>query len=297
MKLKKRIGWISLTIVPLIISLVAQLALGILLSVICSVIAAVQMGASGATDVVALQELATELAYQNMGLMILVYHILATIGFGVWYYFGCGRPKAAKPATVFRGKCVPATVVLSIGLCLFANAFVMVVQYVAPNAYAKYELLMESAGMGMDPFTILASVVLAPIGEELLCRGLIFHYAKKAVSDMNNRRVAFWIANALQSIMFGIMHGNLIQGLYAFFLGLAIGWLRERYNSLYPAMLAHFIINFSSTFLTGHLLTLLPEGLAVAVIFMVVSIAITFAGFFLGKESKDAEAIVTPSYL
>lgn len=289
----KKFGWTCMTLLPCIVSLIVQLGMGVVLLFITSYMATMQLGAGVASpadiDMAALSELQMELYQQHTTQLIFIYHIIGIIGFGIWYYFGCGRPKMTNPVKSFRGKCLPATIVLSFGLCFFANAFVLVGQYIVPEVIESYTELMEAAGLGTDTLTIIASIIFAPIGEEILCRGLTYHYAKKVVADMKNRRVAFWIANSLQALMFGIMHGNIVQGLYAFFLGLGLGWLRERYNSLYPAILAHAIINFSSTYLVEYPLTLLPENIWSYLILMAVSILIIAGGYLLGKAPKADE--------
>lgn len=285
-KFWEKAGWICMTILPAVISLAVQLMMGIALGIFLMVIA--MSTPELASDTSAMEQFVTDGAMKYNGMIILVYHILATLGFGLWYYLACGKAKPDNPLPYFKKKALPVTVILAVGLCFFANSFVLVGQYVAPQAIDNYMQLMEAAGLGVDTFAIIASIFLAPVGEELLCRGLTYHYAQRVVANMTNRRIAFWIANTLQAAMFGIMHGNLIQGLYAFLLGLGLGWLRERYHSLYPAMLAHAIVNFLSTFVVGYPLSLLPETFISYLLLMLVSIAVIAAALCIaGKESKQ----------
>lgn len=284
-KFWKKTGWTCLTILPCIISLVIQLLIGVVLGIILGVI--ISMTPELINDTATAEQFFLESTTKYNGIIIFAYHLITVPAFGLWYYLGCGRPKPTNPLPHFKKKALPVTILLSISLCFFANAFVLLGQYVAPAAIESYMELIEAAGLGVDTFAIIASILLAPIGEELLCRGITYHYAKKIVADMNNRRVAFWIANALQAIMFGVMHANLIQGLYAFLLGLGLGWLRERYNSLYPAMLAHAIINFSSTYVVGYPISLLPENIVSYLLLMAASIAVIGAAIHMGKDSEN----------
>ena len=290
-KFWKKTGWVGMTILPCILSLILQLGMGVVLGVVLAIAAMLQQDWSKGFDMESYNTFVTEHMNSSMGALVFICHILIIIIFGLWYRYGCGKPKITNPLKHFGGRTLPVVVILSIGMCLFANAFVLVGQYVAPKAIEAYMELVEAAGLGENTLTILASILLAPIGEEFVCRGVTYHYAKKVVADMNNRRVAFWIANTLQAIMFGVMHGNLIQGLYAFALGLGLGWLRERYHSLYPAMLAHAIINFSSTFLVGYPISLLPENIISYVVLMFVSIGIIIAALLLGKSCPTVEGI------
>ena len=273
-----------MTILPLICSLAMQLLVGIMANIIISVAAVMQLGPDA--DQAALTDYVLEAATKYSGTSIFVYHIIALVLFGIWYYFGCGRPKMTNPVKSFRNRCLPVTVILAAGLCLFANAFVLVGQYVMPDVIEAYAEMVEASGLGVDTFAIIASVILAPIGEEILCRGLCFHYADKVVFGMKNRCVAFWIANTLQALMFGIMPFNWVQGTYAFFLGLGLGWLRKHYKSLYPAILAHAIVNFSSTYLVDYPLSLLPENPVSYSILMVFSLALCALAVLIELSSK-----------
>lgn len=283
----KKIGWTCLTFLPLIVNLLIQVAMGVVFSVVFSIMGAMQGMSVTETTQYVLNQVAT-----HGGILVLSCHIIFMIVFPIWYKFGCGkpRPKVVNPLPILTGKCILVTVILSLGLCLFTQAFVFLGTFVAPKAIENYMELVEAAGLGIDPLTIFASVVLAPIGEEIICRGITYHYAKRIVADMQNRRMAFWIANTLQALAFGIMHANLIQGLYAFILGLGIGWLRERYNSLYPAMIAHAIINITSSFLMEYILAPVPQTCPAAVILMVASIAIVAVAFVLDKRGAKEPA-------
>ena len=50
----------------------------------------------------------------------------------------------------------------------------------------------------------------------------------------------FWAANILQALYFGIIHGNLVQGGYAFLAGMVLGYLVKRNGTLAAGILCHF---------------------------------------------------------
>jgi len=109
---------------------------------------------------------------------------------------------------------------------------------VAPNLMGHYMEVMK--GLGMAEPSILSMfyvVVMAPLAEELLMRGLCLKILE--------RSFPFWAANFLQALFFGLYHMNLIQGCYAFLMGLILGRLVKKYGTLKASMLCHFIINFS----------------------------------------------------
>ena len=86
-------------------------------------------------------------------------------------------------------------------------------------------------------------VVLAPLLEELLFRGVVLH------GFLKNYKPGHAIVSS--ALVFAIIHGNLAQGLGAFFIGLVIGWIYWKTNSIIPGIIIHFVNNafaFSSIF-------------------------------------------------
>ncbi|MCZ7645137.1 MAG: CPBP family intramembrane metalloprotease [Planctomycetota bacterium] len=86
------------------------------------------------------------------------------------------------------------------------------------------------------PALIVGMCLVPGVFEELLFRGLIQATLEKQLS----RREA-WI---VQAVVFAIAHVNLIGFFtYLVLMGLWLGWLRNRSNSIIPGMLAHFAHN------------------------------------------------------
>ena len=81
---------------------------------------------------------------------------------------------------------------------------------------------------------ILYTCIIAPITEELLIRGVVLK---------NACRVSQRFGILLTAFLFGVMHENVSQFLFAFPLGILLGAITVRHNSLYPAMLVHISVN------------------------------------------------------
>ncbi len=273
-KFFKKFGWLCMAVLPLISSLVLQILVAIVITLPVAIMKGFELGLQGGVDPMAIQNIVYDVIMDVSIFATLGYHVLSIPIFGLWYYFGCGRPKAVSVRKVLSIKDILIVTVGGACLCLFANGFMLLMEFVAPKMVEQYMQLMEMAGMGTNVLTIIAAVILAPIGEEILCRGLIFYYARKVTLGMKNQTVAFWIANTIQALLFGIMHMNILQGSYAFALGLGIGLLYKKYNSLYPCMLAHFVVNFLSTFVMGFVLAPLPETIITAIVLVVMSLVV-----------------------
>lgn len=82
---------------------------------------------------------------------------------------------------------------------------------------------------------IIAVVILAPIAEELIFRGLIF-------KRMNDYMSAVW-AILLSSVLFGVFHENMVQFVYASILGLLFGLLMHTSGSVKMAIAGHMAAN------------------------------------------------------
>lgn len=269
--LEKRIGYFFLSLTPALCCVVMQLLVTFVYVIGLGIARMLAfMGQNPAAGADAGVQVFMEAYMDAVSGGVLWYHILSLPVFGLWFYFGCGRRGLKRAARNVTAKALCIALAGGVVVCLFANASVGVEQFLIPDILESYLEMAELAGMGESLMTILASVVLAPVGEELLCRGLILHYAKKSLPR-------FWMANILQALLFALIHGNLIQGLFAFVAGLMLGYLAERYQSLLPGMLLHFVVNFSSTFWIDKVFLAVPDTLQSYSILCVVSLAVLAA--------------------
>ena len=97
----------------------------------------------------------------------------------------------------------------------FAISFLLNLVYIVrPDVMQNYTKVMESLGSGNPSlFSVVYVVITAPIVEEMLMRGLCLVILRK--------EFPFWVANIIQAFYFGVIHLNLVQGIYAFLLGMA----------------------------------------------------------------------------
>lgn len=89
---------------------------------------------------------------------------------------------------------------------------------------------------------ILMIGIIAPIGEELAFRALAYRRMRDYMPA--------WLSIILSSLIFGIYHGNLIQGIYAFILGLVLAYVYEKYKNILAPILVHAAANTLSVTIT-----------------------------------------------
>ena len=83
---------------------------------------------------------------------------------------------------------------------------------------------------------ILPFVIIAGVGEELIYRGILQNiFLKKAKQP--------WIAIALASILFSIVHGSLYHSIKILFMGLLLGAIYHITNNIYIPIFAHMLNN------------------------------------------------------
>jgi membrane protease YdiL (CAAX protease family) len=95
--------------------------------------------------------------------------------------------------------------------------------------------LLQDMLDGPPAETALAVVVVAPLTEELLFRGLILRGLE--------RRYGAVAALLISSAFFALSHFNLIQAIPAFAAGLYLGWLYRATGTLWWPMAAHALYN------------------------------------------------------
>jgi membrane protease YdiL (CAAX protease family) len=124
-----------------------------------------------------------------------------------------------------------AVTIISFGLIGFSGGITQLTAEYSPTHEQTIEIF---AAMG-NLYYIIAAVIFAPVMEEIICRGLIF---KRLRSFMG------FLPSALVSgAIFGVMHGNIVQGIYATVIGVVFAYIYEKKQSLVAPIIAHFLLN------------------------------------------------------
>lgn len=134
-----------------------------------------------------------------------------------------------------------------IGFTLWFAA-VMLGQYVA-NIFSLTGIRVTGSGdypatgIGLAVSAVYTCVV-APVTEELFFRGMLL----KTFSKANQRFAVFFTA-----VMFGLAHGNIVQFILGFVLGIFFAHITLKHNSIIPAIGVHAVLN------TMNVLLSIPE--------------------------------------
>lgn len=256
MSTAKKIGYFFIALIPGVVFIVIQ-TIVVIVGYIAIIMSSIDNVMNSYSDVMSPQFISgiTNSAMQYMTEMNVAYQVVAIITFGIWYFVAFGRKEKREPV-------YEKPTVLKIIIILLMAVFVQfgvtnilnITEALFPSLFETYDQLMNLIGV-QEPtiLTLLSVAILAPIVEELCFRGLTLRLFKKAIDK-------FWIVNILQALLFGIIHMNLVQGSYAFVIGLILGYLYEKYHSVFICMLFHFGIN-GSAFLVDIFMGKIPDNM------------------------------------
>lgn len=215
-------------------------------------------------------------------LMQFVAEIVCIVVFGLWYYFGFVR-KDKKLGSYESGfkkianvKDLGFIVCLALGMYFFSGLFAEFVAWAIPGSEELLATLLGSITEGNEVLGFFSIALLAPLAEELAFRGVIMKVSKKAFAVIG--------CAVISALLFGLMHMNPLQSLYAIPLGAVLAFVAYKYNSVVPVVLMHLINNTVSWTASK----LISNGVSD---FVWAALCVVFLGlaFFIGRNLKIFE--------
>lgn len=148
-----------------------------------------------------------------------------------------------------------------VGLRAVHGRYVFTALAIAPLLYAAVSFVLgllpeawladyaeASAALNQESLLmVLATVLVAPVVEEIIFRGLVLSRMARVLPG--------WLAVLLSALLFGVCHGQIVWMAYAFLLGVLFGFLALRSESIWPSLCAHIVFNG-----IGQLAGYLPES-------------------------------------
>lgn len=161
---------------------------------------------------------------------------------------------------------------LTLGFALQAavTGILQLITYINPDILSSYnDMINNSFGSSRGILNIFSVALLAPISEELAFRGFgmsmiasVSYCIKKsnytnqksittastnsASYDMDDSVKPYTLCILIISILFGLYHGNIVQILYAFPMGILLGYFTVLFSTIIPSILLHITINTSA---------------------------------------------------
>ncbi len=163
--------------------------------------------------------------------------LICGIVFCFWYRKETIGQQKGTFLSIAKAENIYQFAMLSIGCQLFFSGVMSLVRPVFPEQFEHYGDAVEGIFGSNLLLVLVYTVIIAPVSEELIFRGVILFRTRKVLPFLG--------ANVLQALFFGIYHRNMVQGIYATVIGFLFGLLYRKYNSILASILLHMMINAS----------------------------------------------------
>ena len=239
----------------------------------------------------------TQTATVNQGFFNIIRYTLIIVLMGWWYIKRFNVIQDLKERSItasgflFKPKNLFLFLLLGISVQIGTDALLYLLRGFFKNIFEDYDSLINSFSQSTSIIFIITAVTLGPIAEELVFRGLIMNYLL-LMSGTDPKKISFnekitnpvFTAIFLQAVFFGVYHGNIIQGIYAFIFGILLGVIKIKSGSLIPSTFLHMIINMSLFFIP----TALFAKTAINLILSVIMLTLIIISFILIIKSYNS---------
>ena len=200
----------------------------------------------------------------------------------LWLYALIGKiRKESLTKTVKNNKVAPATMFMSI-VCAASTRLVVSAYFYFANDVPILKKSIENSALQGFEFTyvyqaliaLFSIVVIAPLFEEILFRGLIMNEFLKIMRP--------WAAIVLQAAFFALAHFSLFQSSFAFIVGIILGIIYFKTQNIKTVAVCHGVFN-----LTAFISEIAKDSQS-ALIILVFGIVITaISMFYIIASSKS----------
>lgn len=161
---------------------------------------------------------------------------------------GCSGEAMSGERLRARGDQLIAAAAGILAASVFLNLFLAGVGAVHADAAAVDA--SAQAGRVSLPLGILIYGVLSPLAEETVFRGITLQRLYLLCHEKKSGKTAFLLAAGLSSLLFGIYHGSLVQGLYAAAMGFLFCLFLALGGNLFSLIILHGGVNVMTLFLS-----------------------------------------------
>ncbi len=145
---------------------------------------------------------------------------------------------------------------LGLGTCFLVRLMMITVPF--PASWSQqYTSRVEAVETSAVWLRYIAVMVVAPLAEELVFRGVIYRMMRGGMHAV--------FAATLSSALFAVLHGTPVWMLYTFFLGVVLCVVYERTQSVWMCAVCHAAFNIMGQI---PLIGVLPNGVVVVVFAM-----------------------------
>ena len=172
-------------------------------------------------------------------------------------------------------------ILFGIGFCSFANVATSYASKIFEGFGINYEVDFGEEPKGFFGFliTFIATASVPALVEEFACRGIVLGILKKYGEGF---------AIITSSIVFGVMHGNFEQIPFAIIVGLILGYIYVKTNSIWICTAVHCVNNAVSVIFTylQNVVTVNMQNL-LYIIYLIISMLTAIFGIYLFAKNTQ----------
>ena len=186
-----------------------------------------------------LVEESTNFLLNNNNTILLISGIITLLF--LWLFFMIRKKKLITEAYIKRFDSSKAVPIILSGF-LFA-IFISTAIYLLPipeSVLESYSQSTEGMVSGTLIIMLVSIVIVVPIVEEIIFRGLILSRLNKAMNTV--------LALIISSLIFAVLHGHVLWMAYAFVLGILFGIIAIKMDSILPTIIFHMSFNLAGLF-------------------------------------------------
>ena len=231
-------------IYPLALYLLIQFIVVLAAEMISFLTLTAQNAAAGTDpDIISMMEQVAEII-TKYSYEITVISAVLTLPFLILFYYMDKKRKKQEGVYQVYSKIPVWQYLLAAGLgfsiCIAGNNIITFSRLTALSD--GYKQVSEVLYQGRLWFELLGIGLLVPATEEMIFRGLLYSRFREFLGPV--------VSGVTTSLAFALFHGNLVQGVYAFFIGAALCLVYERYHSFWAPYILHATANVVSVIAT-----------------------------------------------
>lgn len=163
---------------------------------------------------------------------------------------------------------------------ILSNFIVNFISLVFPSIVSDYSAVVDVLTIDNILLGLLFTAVLPALAEEILFRGVLL--------NSFNKKWGKFVAILASSLVFGIYHMNWLQGIFAFLLGLILGYSYLMTGSLWVPIIIHFINNAIAVLATHYsILDFSLSPIIWAVILLICIIMVIFVIYWFEIKGNE----------
>lgn len=165
--------------------------------------------------------------------MTMVFQVMTVLCVGLICMMKKSKLRVEANITKIKKYSVLWIAVLGVGLAAFVSTFMTV--FVPEDIMAAYNAVAEKSLGGPIVIQLISSVLLAPIMEEIVFRGMVLPRFQKAMPTP--------VAVFLSCVFFGLAHGQIVWIAYATVVGIVLSIIALKEKTITASILLHMVFN------------------------------------------------------